>query len=290
MTYRKILQHGTKILAKTSSTPLLDSEVILAHVTRSNRTKILSHLDTNLTTRRCHKFFKLLAARRCGKPVAYILGEKEFYGQNFLVDQRVLVPRPETEMLVEIAVKFINEKLPYLASVLVLDLCTGSGVVAISIKKELPQSQVWATDISKPALQVAKKNSRKHHVHIHFCHGDLFSGLPPRLHHQFNIIVVNPPYLTKSEYTANNNLWFEPRQALIPMGYQNSFAIINNILSGCALWLKKNGSIKVAVEIGHKHSEHAMLAAKKIFSLPNYCIKLHHDLAGIYRVITITRN
>jgi len=173
----------------------------------------------------------LLLRRLAGEPVAYILGQREFYGRAFKVSPAVLIPRPETEHLVEAAL----QRMPADASV--LDLCTGSGCVAITLKLERPDCTVTATDLSHDALASAQTNATALHAAVRFHHGDLFAPLAGQ---RFDVIVSNPPYIAATDAHLNQgDVRFEPRLALIsgPEGLD----LIHRLVSAAADHLNPDG-------------------------------------------------
>ena len=173
--------------------PRLDAEVLLAHALRTTRTQLVIDLLRELAPAELGAFRELVKRRRQREPVAYLCGTREFYGRSFYVDSRVLVPRPDTEFLVEVALK----RSAHLSlSARVLDLCTGSGCVAITLSRERPTTRVVATDASADALAVAQKNAIRLGAYaVEFHHGDLFCGLNER----FDVITANPPYIASDE-------------------------------------------------------------------------------------------
>ncbi len=149
----------------------------------------------------------LLDRLKQGEPFQYVLGSQEFYGLSFLVDPRVLIPRPETEVLVEKGIALVPP------GGKVLDLCCGSGCIAVALAKHLPGRDMWAADISGEALALAVENARRHAVDIHFCHGDLFAALPEGA--TFDLIISNPPYVAREEMKSlDREISFEPATAL----------------------------------------------------------------------------
>lgn len=210
MTYRDFLALRAAEL-HSSDTPFLDASLILAKALGLTRDRILSSLNLELPA--LPELFAALWRRRLdGESVAYILGEKEFFGKSFRVDSRVLVPRPDTEILVEAALETGDWlEANGISNLRLHDLCTGSGAVAISIAAERPRWKVSASDISRPALEVAAANSRRILAgEIVLSHADLLEGLGP-----FDMIVSNPPYVPSGETDELlSRGWGEPRLAL----------------------------------------------------------------------------
>ncbi len=206
-----------------------------------------------------------------GLPLAYILGKEEFYGYEFKVNPSVLIPRPETELLVEKALEIIEiNKLDT-----VLDLCCGAGNIAIAIKKEIRRDiQVFASDISSQALRLARINAEKHKVNISFVQSDLFASLKGRF---FDIIVSNPPYV--EEENIRGSLKYEPRLAL--SGGPDGLTIIKKILDQAHLCLKDEGFL--IMEIGYKHKAAIVTDGYKL-------VEWIKDYSGHFRGVVLKKN
>ena len=181
----------------------------------------------------------LLQRREQGEPLAYILGYREFFGRRFRVDTNVLIPRQETEVLVETALEFNREKCR------VLDIGTGSGCIAITLKLERPEWEVWATDISSSALQVARENAETLGADICFRHSDLMQQLDGE---KFGLIVSNPPYIGRSEALPKEVKEFEPETALF--AEDNGLALYRLLAEQAPRHLCPGG--QVLMEIGHR--------------------------------------
>lgn len=187
----------------------IDAEVLLCHVLDKPRSWLIAHADDRLLPDYASAYALLLEQREAGEPVAYITGRRGFWSLDLEVTPATLIPRPETELLVELAL----ERLPNDRPCHVLDLGTGSGAIALAIARERPSSQVTATDASSDALVVAQGNARRHHVgNISFVHGDWFAPLGDK---RFDVIVSNPPYIESSDpHLQQGDLRFEPMSAL----------------------------------------------------------------------------
>jgi release factor glutamine methyltransferase len=187
----------------------IDAEVLLCHVLDKPRSWLIAHADDTLLPDYAAAYALLLEQREAGEPVAYITGRRGFWSLDLEVTPATLIPRPETELLVELAL----ERLPNDRPCHVLDLGTGSGAIALAIARERPSSQVTATDASSDALAVAQGNARRHHVgNISFVHGDWFAPLGDK---RFDVIVSNPPYIESSDpHLQQGDLRFEPMSAL----------------------------------------------------------------------------
>ncbi|MDD5110131.1 MAG: peptide chain release factor N(5)-glutamine methyltransferase [Patescibacteria group bacterium] len=190
------------------TTPFLDAEVLLAYALKKSREYLAAHPEQLLTPYQSRRFRALVSRRAAGEPVAYLRGYKEFYGLPFRVTPSVLIPRPETESLVEMALGRIPSDQP----VVVADLGTGSGNIAITIAKQRPHAAVWATDRSRRAINIAKHNARQHRVSVRFRHGDL---LFPLKKIRLDIVLANLPYGTTVQMRkAYRTLRYEPAAAI----------------------------------------------------------------------------
>ena len=186
-----------------------DAEILLSHVLDKPRSWLIAHADDTLLPDYVSAYALLLEQREAGEPVAYITGRRGFWSLDLEVTPATLIPRPETELLVELAL----ERLPIDRPCHVLDLGTGSGAIALAIARERPAVQVTATDASSDALVVAQGNARRHHIgNISFVHGDWFAPLGDK---RFDVIVSNPPYIESSDpHLQQGDLRFEPMSAL----------------------------------------------------------------------------
>ena len=208
MTIARVLTDAATALTQVSDSPRLDAEILLAHELRVPRSYLIAHPEAALEAGSEARFRNDLARRADGEPVAYILGEKEFWSLSLRVDPATLVPRPETELLVEHAL----DRIPPDERMSVLDLGTGSGAVALAIGSERPLSQVTGTDISAAALVVARDNATRLGIdNVRFVVGD---WTDPVRNERFDIIVSNPPYVAESD-PALAMLAHEPRTALV---------------------------------------------------------------------------
>ena len=187
----------------------VDAEVLLAYALDKPRSWLIAHADDLLSPDYAAAYTVLIEQREAGEPVAYITGRRGFWSLDLEVTPATLIPRPETELLVELAL----ERLPVDRACRVLDLGTGSGAIALAIAHERPAAQIVATDASTDALEVAQHNARRHHIgNVNFMHGDWFAPLGDNC---FDIIVSNPPYIESSDpHLQQGDLRFEPISAL----------------------------------------------------------------------------
>jgi len=210
LTTRRLLHVAARALASASHTPQLDAEVLLAHVLGGRRTRLQSHADEERSDAERLAFQGLIDRRATGEPVAYIVGYKEFWSLRVAVSRAVLVPRPETEILVERALQ-----LGVAPTLRALDLGTGAGAIALALGQERPRWQVTATDVSEAALALARVNALALGTpQLEFLHGRWFEPLGGRI---FDLIVSNPPYVPEDDpLLLQPPLSFEPRIALTP--------------------------------------------------------------------------
>ena len=207
MQIREALQQAKQILkAAAIDTASLDANLLLSHVTSLSKVMLIAHDEDELSKEQEDKFFSLINKRKSGYPIAYILGYKEFFGLRLKVTEDTLIPRPDTETLVEKALAFNPQGK-------VLDLGTGTGAIILALKSELKASiDAYAVDLSKKALEVASFNSQKLNLPVTFIQSNWFSMLGDL---KFSMIVSNPPYIQKDDiHLTQTSLPFEPIQAL----------------------------------------------------------------------------
>lgn len=207
MQIREALQQAKQILkAAAIDTASLDANLLLSHVTSLSKVMLIAHDEDELSKEQEDKFFSLINKRKTGYPIAYILGYKEFFGLRLKVTEDTLIPRPDTETLVEKALAFNPQGK-------VLDLGTGTGAIILALKSELKASiDAYAVDLSKKALEVASFNSQKLNLPVTFIQSNWFSKLGDL---KFSMIVSNPPYIQKDDiHLTKTSLPFEPIQAL----------------------------------------------------------------------------
>ena len=185
--------------------------IILEHIHHLKRIDLALNHDLEMTEKQLQEWVKIVSALQTKKPIQYILGETEFYGLKFIVDQNTLIPRPETEELVQL---ILNFDISTFSNLKILDIGTGSGCIAIALAKNLPNAMVYAIDVSDNALEIAKINAHHNKVNVTFIHQNILET--SNLQQQFNIIVSNPPYVRNLEKNeiSKNVLDFEPHLAL----------------------------------------------------------------------------
>jgi release factor glutamine methyltransferase len=269
---RQALAYTRKVLEDSViENSSLEGEILLRHTLGVDRAFLFANLDQELTTAQTKKIGELLDRRQSGEPSAYITGHKEFYGLDFKVDNRVLIPRPETELLVENAIAWCRQ---YKYST-IADIGTGSGCIAISLAKNLPEAMVYAVDYSSSALEVAKDNTALYNLqeHIKLVCGNLLEPLPALV----DMIVTNLPYVTKDEV----NSLFEPELAL--NGGPDGLDIIKELIAQVPGKLKPKGAL--LLEVGQGQSPEVKANLHKAF--PEAVIEVFQDLAGIERVVAM---
>ena len=265
-----LLRSGADALRASSESPRLDAEVLLGKVLGSTRAALIVHGDAQVAPAACGEYADLLDRRRAGAPVAYLTGTREFWSLPLVVTPQVLVPRPDTETLVEVAL----EQLPRDCACAVVDLGTGSGAIALAIASERPLARVVGTDISQPALEIASRNAQALGVNrIEWRLGSWFDAVPGE---RFDAVLANPPYIAAGD-PALAALVAEPRIALTPG--PTGLEALASIVAGATRHL--HGAGVLALEHGAAQAEAvAMLLAHHAF----VGIRTFTDRAGLPRV------
>lgn len=283
-------------LFKITSTPKLDVEVILAFVIKKPKEFIYTHPEYKLNQKQLTRFNNFINRRLKREPIAYIIGKKEFFGLNFKVGKNTLIPRPETEQLVDTAIKEIQKTKKQ--KIILIDVGTGSGCVPISIIKNLPKNikrsiQTYATDISSKALIIAKKNAQLHNVEkkIKFMQSDLLNCFLQNiwanwLMQNSNIIITaNLPYVSNSEYKklSVDIKNYEPKNAIIAGSdglkyYRRLFVQLQQI---------KSQAITLIIEIDFISISQSKMAKTIKRFLPDACLEIKRDFSGHERVMII---
>lgn len=277
-----LLSDLTARLASISGTPTLDASVLMAHIVRKPRTWVLAHPEISLTNEQQDELASALERLERGEPLPYVLGHWEFFGLDLEVTPDVLIPRPETELLVEKAVAWLQAS-PERRTV--ADVGTGSGAIAIAIAMHLPDAHILATDISLPALEVAKRNADKFEVasRIDFVQCDLLpphpDPLPTSLH--FDLICANLPYIPTETLQRLPIFGREPAIALD--GGEDGLCLIRRLLEIAPEWLAPNGMLLMEIEANQGLK--ALSLAYDAFC--GATIHLHQDLAHNDRLLEI---
>lgn len=270
-----------------NDSPKVDSNVLLEHFLQRDKKFIFMHMGDELDDERCEEYLKIIDERALGKPLQYITQNQEFMGLRFYVDKRVLIPRQETEVLVEHIIENIKNRKKSIGKIRILDVCTGSGAIGISLAKKIEKSLVTATDISRDALSVAGKNveafglSKK----IDLVQGDMFTPFKLKKNGKgkktFDIMVSNPPYIESDIMSVLESqvVDFEPRIALD--GGSDGLKFYRIIAENAWRFLDKNGTL--FIEIGHDQGERVPELLEE--SGHYHGIQVIKDLAGRDRVV-----
>ena len=300
---REALRWGEQALDQSAlDSPRLDAEILLAHALGMTRAQLHAHTQSQLSSAELDCYRQLIERRARREPVAYIVGHQEFYGLDLFVDSRVLIPRPETELLVEKAIE-ISQRQSVVADVcksrrserrlssevyrnqasgsVVADVGTGSGAIAVSLAVHLPQAQVYATDASPAALEVAACNCRRHGVEdrVRLLQGHLLEPLPEPV----DLIVANLPYVSQAELAQlpPEISRYEPREALD--GGPDGLDCIRRLLVQVGVHLKSRGI--VLLEIGATQGQAVIALAERHF--PAARVEISRDYAGLDRVVIV---
>ncbi len=264
--------------ARGIESPRLDAEVLLSRALGTTRIQLIVDSKRPLSADELARMREMVRRRRAREPVAYILGEREFYGRTFRVDRRVLVPRPDTETLVDVALTRTRARS---MSLRVLDLCTGSGCVAITLGRERPTSSVFGGDVSPDALAVARDNAlRLGAYNVAWRHGDLFDAVP--LPERFDLVTANPPYIAASDFASlqADVRDHEPRLALD--GGADGLSLLGRVVAGAPVRLVSPGGV-LAVEVGAGQAPSVVALFEKAGFAE---IEVQRDYARIERVVS----
>lgn len=264
-----VLKQGQLMLERASIDSFkLDARLLLEHITNKSHSSLLISLDEDIVEHQVQAYFNLIEKRAKGICVAYLVGYKDFWSLKLLVNEHTLVPRPDTELLVETCLNLnINGK--------VLDLGTGTGAIILSLKKERPNLNCFAVDFSKEALAVASENAKLNNLDVTFIHSSWFSNVKEK---EFDFIVSNPPYIVENDpHLKDDGVKYEPMSALVSK--DNGLYDIKKIVEDSVSFLKKGGYILF------EHGYDQALAVKDILLKANFtsisCIK---DYGGNDRV------
>lgn len=276
MTLKQALSHAQRIfVANNIEDARLESELLLRYTLNISQTQLYIDLNRELSPEQ-EKAFQLLIKRRLnGEPTAYITGHCEFYGLDFQVDPNVLIPRPESELLVEKALQLTQHR----SEASIAEIGTGCGAIAISLALNLPQAKIYATDISAPALKVARTNCQKHGVinRVRLLPGDMLDPLPEPV----DLIVANLPYVKESELPAQFPVSFEPRLAL--NGGPDGLDRIRQLSRQLNDKLHPEGYL--LLEIGQGQEKAVTILLSRLF--PSAKREVTPDLGGIDRIISL---
>lgn len=267
-----VLDSATRTLIPCSESARLDAELLLAHLLGKDRTYLRAWPEIVMSPVPSQQYAELIEARKHGMPVAYLITYRDFWSGRFKITPEVLIPRPETELLVEMSLA----RIPVGQAMSVLELGTGSGIIAISLAMERPEISILATDISAAALEVARENAEKHRItQIDFRICDWFESIPGK---KFDLIVSNPPYVAKNDPHLNQgDLRFEPKIALESGDF--GLDALKTIADNAREWMQAGGTL--LLEHGYQQAG----ALHELLHLFGYCeIRTRNDLQGHPRV------
>jgi release factor glutamine methyltransferase len=267
-----LISSGVRALAGASGSPLLDAELLLANAITRPRSSILAFPERPVHAADAERFARMIARRARGEPLAYLVRGQEFFSLPLRVSPAVLIPRPETELLVEEALRHC----PRAERRAVLDLGAGSGAIACALKHERPELDVTAADVSAAALTVARANAERLGLDVRFVESNWFAALAGE---RFDLIVCNPPYVAADD-RAFTELAFEPRLALD--GGEDGLDSLRAVLGGARAHLHTGGLLLLE----HGHDQRAQLA--EIAAVAGWrLVAAHADLAGHARVLVL---
>jgi release factor glutamine methyltransferase len=279
MIIREALIHGRRQLSFSPS-PALDARLLLQHVLGSDHSYLIIHEQQSLTPDQEAHFRELLHRAAGQEPIPYLIGQAPFYGLDFAVSPAVLIPRPETELLLETAVQWATQAgrpNPH-----IVDVGTGSGCLVILLARQLPEAKVEATDISAAALEIARANAQRYQLEtrIHFHQGHLLEPVIGRP----DLVVANLPYIADDEWTVVDDAvkWYEPGVAL--RGGPDGLDLIRQLLAQAAGKVNTGGAIML--EIGWHQGRAACRLAQSYFPLAQ--VELLPDFAGRDRVVRVS--
>ena len=260
MNIQTVLNQASKILDNSSNTSSkLDSEILLSEVIKKNRQYLILNSNEELKKENIKSFDYLVKRRKKGEPIAYLINKKEFWKQNFYINQNVLIPRPDTELLVEETLKLFNVN----SKLNMLDIGTGSGCILLSILKERRNFFGTGIDISKKAINVAHFNAKMHQLsnRVKFYNSDVDKFLIGK----YDLVVSNPPYIKRQDlkYLEVDVKGFEPKLALD--GGKDGFSKITKVISKTSTLLKKNGRFILEIGFGQKKKILSILKQNNFF-------------------------
>lgn len=284
-TIQEALTRATTQLAEAEVlTPRLDAQVLLSHILGKERVALLTYPERSLSEAQAEQFQRLVERRALREPVAYLTGHKEFYGLDFLVDRRVLIPRPETELLVDAALQIIRARLDAGRMPFVADIGAGSGAIPIVLAVTEPRlPYLYAVDLSQDALEVARLNCQRHHVsdRVRLLHGDLLAPLPEPV----DIITANLPYVGDEEAAllAPDVITYEPRLALFsgPRGLD----LLNRFFTETRQSDKLQAHAVLLLEIGYAQREPLTAIIQTLW--PRAAVTVEQDYAGWDRLLKV---
>ena len=280
MKIEELLREGKKVLEKNNiEEASIISRSLLQYVLKIDRNKLVINKDEEVKNNKENEYIGYIKEVAAGKPVQYITNKQEFMGLSFFVDENVLIPQPDTEILVEEAIKYANQ---IKENVEILDMCTGSGCIGVALAKHVKNAKVTLVDISTKALEVAKKNAKENEVKekVNFIQSDMFENIKSK----FDVIVSNPPYIkTKVINELDLQVQNEPHLALD--GGENGLKFYEILINEAPKYLKENGKIFLEIGYDQKKEVEELARNSKLYKE----IETVKDLANNDRVIELKR-
>ena len=279
-TVRSVAAWTTDDLKKRGiATARLDAELIVCHALAIDRVKLIVDGERELESRELETIRALVKRRRAFEPIAYLRGKREFFGRDFRVDRRVLVPRPDTEILVQVALDRLRGRD---LGGCVLDLCTGSGCIAVTLKCERPTLTVDATDLSSDALAVARDNALRLGAiwNVRFTLGDLYAPLGVA-RRRYDAIVSNPPYIPHAELAGLDADVRDHEPHLALDGGADGLVVVRRIVANAPQWLRPGGVLALEIGFGEAPATADLLRARGFAD-----VTIVRDYAGIERVVS----
>ena len=280
MKIEELLREGKKVLEKNNiEEASIISRSLLQYVLKIDRNKLVINKDEEVENNKENEYIGYIKEVAAGKPVQYITNKQEFMGLSFFVDENVLIPQPDTEILVEEAIKYANQ---IKENVEILDMCTGSGCIGVALAKHVKNAEVTLVDISTKALEVAKKNAKENEVKekVNFIQSDMFENIKSK----FDVIVSNPPYIkTKVINELDLQVQNEPHLALD--GGENGLKFYEILINEAPKYLKENGKIFLEIGYDQKKEVEELARNSKLYKE----IETVKDLSNNDRVIVLKR-
>jgi len=274
----KIIKQTTNFLRPFSETPLLDAQVLISHFINKSRSWVIAHSEHHISNHERVRLSEAIGRILRGTPLPYVLGEWYFFGEQFIISSDVLIPRPETELLIEHALSIINAK-PKTKRI--ADVGTGSGIIAVTLAIHSPESKIYASDISYQALKICRENAIRHHVEkqITIIQADLLSYT----NRPFDLICANLPYIPTETLMSLDVRTREPITALD--GGKNGLKYINKLIQQAYTLLAQHGKLLIEIEANQGHE--VLSFAESVFGMNK--AKIIKDLAGRDRLLKIKK-
>ena len=276
ISYQGLIDDAKQILYSTSDTPRIDAEILLQHAIGQQLSWLIAYGDCIASAEHVKTFYGLVSKRQQGQPIAYLIGQRDFWTVTLAVNENVLIPRPDTEILIEASLQLLQSSETKNTPHNILDLGTGSGAIALSLAKERENANVTAVDFSSSALDIAKSNAHTNNINnVEFFQSDWFSALDEG--QQFDLIASNPPYIGETDpHLQQGDVRFEPISALTAK--HKGLADLDLIIRTAPKFLKNNSWL--IVEHGYNQAE----PVAQLFKDNGFeHVSLHHDLNNLPR-------